>query len=209
MTESEPVCWLYRTQAGTVEFAEQFDEDVHSFPVYAEPQQILMRNPNEVDRLRSALQAAIETIQDYLAYEHDGDPWSEDSRAMGEMDINDYAKDGRLEYALSLLSAPSPQSKTLASKEELNEIARALQDLWSVVKPEPRPSPFDAVWREYAAEIRRVVLKNTPPQEHLVGDQEAADFFRKNSDMSSHGANKLAKCLSDTGYKLVRFEVAP
>lgn len=68
---------------------------------------------------------------------------------------------------------PSPQ--TLASKEELNEIARALQDLWSVVKPEPRPSPFDAVWREYAAEIRRVVLKNTPPQEHLRGALRAAE----------------------------------
>ena len=69
---------------------------------------------------------------------------------------------------------PAPQTQTLASKEDLNEIARALQDLWSVVKPEPRPSPFDAVWREYAAEIRRVVLKNTPPQEHLRGDGEAA-----------------------------------
>jgi hypothetical protein len=30
----EPVCWLYETQCGTVEFAEENDEDVYSFPVY-------------------------------------------------------------------------------------------------------------------------------------------------------------------------------
>lgn len=63
----------------------------------------------EEDKLRSALAAAVETIQDYLAYTHDGDPWKEDSRAMGEMDINDYGRDGRLEYALGLLSTtPNP-----------------------------------------------------------------------------------------------------
>lgn len=59
--------------------------------------------PSETDQLRSALRTAVDTIQDYLAYKHDGDPWSEDSRTMGEMDINDYEIDGRLAYALSLL----------------------------------------------------------------------------------------------------------
>lgn len=62
-----------------------------------------MTEPSEIDQLRSALRAAVATIQDYLEYKHDGDPWCEDSRAMGEMDINDYATDGRLEYALKLL----------------------------------------------------------------------------------------------------------
>lgn len=63
--------------------------------------------PSETEKLRSALEAAVETIQDYLAYSHDGDPWEEDSRAMGEMDINDYGRDGRLDYALSLLAEPA------------------------------------------------------------------------------------------------------
>lgn len=68
--------------------------------------------PTETEKLRSALRAAVDTIQDYLAYEHDGDPWKEDSRAMGEMDINDYGRDGRLDYALSLLSALDAVSAT-------------------------------------------------------------------------------------------------
>lgn len=67
--------------------------------------------PTETEKLRSALRAAVDTIQDYLAYQHDGDPWSEDSRTMGEMDINDYARDGRLDYALALLPSPSPIDK--------------------------------------------------------------------------------------------------
>lgn len=33
---------------------------------------------------------------DYSDYEHDGDPWSEDARAMGEMDIDAMRNSGRL-----------------------------------------------------------------------------------------------------------------
>ncbi len=62
---------------------------------------------SENEKLRSALRAALDTIADYLAYSHDGEPWSEDSRVMGEMDINDYAVDGRMQYALDLLSKQS------------------------------------------------------------------------------------------------------
>lgn len=49
--------------------------------------------------LVEALKDALAVIEDYLAYKHDGDPWSEDARLMGEMDINDYEFDGRLEKA--------------------------------------------------------------------------------------------------------------
>lgn len=56
------------------------------------------------EQLVSALEAALAVIEDYLAYKHDGDPWTEDARTMGEMDINDYAIDGRLEYAKGLLA---------------------------------------------------------------------------------------------------------
>lgn len=67
-------------------------------------EELISSYPSEVEKLRSALAAAVYTIQDYLAYNHDGDPWTEDSRAMGEMDINDYGRDGRLDYALRLLA---------------------------------------------------------------------------------------------------------
>ena len=58
-----------------------------------------------IKALVEALWASVATIEDYLAYEHDGDPWTEDARAMREMDIDDYAKDGRLTNARAALAA--------------------------------------------------------------------------------------------------------
>jgi hypothetical protein len=55
-------------------------------------------------RLRDALQEAVATIEDYLSYTHDGDPWREDARTMGEMDINDYQTDGRSDRARTALA---------------------------------------------------------------------------------------------------------
>lgn len=59
--------------------------------------------PSREEQLEAALNEAVAVIADYLAYEHNGDPWKEDARAMGEMDINDYGRDGRLHRALALL----------------------------------------------------------------------------------------------------------
>lgn len=53
--------------------------------------------------LLAALQTALAVIDDYLEYEHDGDPWTEDAREMGEMDIDDYRRDGRLESARAVI----------------------------------------------------------------------------------------------------------
>lgn len=53
--------------------------------------------------LEQELQSALAIIDDYLAYKHDGDPWAEDARAMGEMEINSYGSDGRLAKARKLL----------------------------------------------------------------------------------------------------------
>lgn len=53
--------------------------------------------------LREALAMCLSTIEDYLDYQHDGDPWSEDARLMGEMDINEFARDGRLDKVRSLV----------------------------------------------------------------------------------------------------------
>ena len=55
--------------------------------------------------LVAALQGALAVIDDYLAYTHDGDPWKEDARSMGEMDINDADNDGRIESWRAALSA--------------------------------------------------------------------------------------------------------
>lgn len=59
--------------------------------------------------LLEALNAALATIDDYLDYEHNGDPWVEDARAMGEMDINDYKRDGRLEKARAAIAKATGQ----------------------------------------------------------------------------------------------------
>jgi len=64
----------------------------------------------ELEKLREALTGALAVIEDYLDYEHNGDPWTEDARAMGEMDINDYKHDGRLDAARAAL-APIAQQK--------------------------------------------------------------------------------------------------
>lgn len=54
--------------------------------------------------LLAALRGALAVIDDYLDYDHDGDPWKEDARTMGEMDINDYRRDGRLESARAAIA---------------------------------------------------------------------------------------------------------
>ena len=58
---------------------------------------------SEADLLH-VLKQAVSTIQDYLAYKHDGDPWEEDARVMGEMDINAFGSDGRLDAALAVIA---------------------------------------------------------------------------------------------------------
>jgi len=81
----------------------------------ATPEQVIklgMESADHIDALEAsnkalveALGASVSTIEDYLAYEHDGDPWTEDARAMREMDIDDYAKDGRLTNARAALAS--------------------------------------------------------------------------------------------------------
>jgi hypothetical protein len=67
--------------------------------------EFIVRACNSHDQLVAALKAALATIEDYVTYEHNGDPWTEDARAMGEMDIDDYSTDGRLEAARAALAA--------------------------------------------------------------------------------------------------------
>ena len=60
--------------------------------------------------LGMALAQAIMVIEDYLSYTHDGDPWVEDARLMGEMEINEYERDGRLAAAKALVFPPEKPS---------------------------------------------------------------------------------------------------
>ncbi len=59
----------------------------------------------EARELAEALRSALATIEDYIAYQHDGDPDREDARLMCEMDINEFAEDGRLVRARAVLAA--------------------------------------------------------------------------------------------------------
>jgi len=63
----------------------------------------LVEAADKIDALEKALREAVATITDYVEYQHDGDPWTEDARTMGEMDINEYATDGRLAIARAAL----------------------------------------------------------------------------------------------------------
>ena len=51
---------------------------------------------NSFSAIIDALEMAVIAINDYAEYEHSGDPYEEDSRAMGEMEIDDMKNDGRL-----------------------------------------------------------------------------------------------------------------
>lgn len=58
-----------------------------------------------IRELRGAFEELLGAAVEYQEYEHDGDPWSEDARAMGEMIIDDMARDGRLDKYKQLRDA--------------------------------------------------------------------------------------------------------
>ncbi|MCG7985049.1 MAG: hypothetical protein JAY90_20145 [Candidatus Thiodiazotropha lotti] len=58
---------------------------------------------SDLRELICAFDALLAAAIDYVDYEHDGDPWSEDAREMGEMDLDDLKRKGKLdEYRLLL-----------------------------------------------------------------------------------------------------------
>lgn len=70
-----------------------------------------MTTTNTIKALRDALTEALSVITDYLEYEHNGDPWTEDARTMGEMEIDDYQRDGRMDAARSALALTADASE--------------------------------------------------------------------------------------------------
>ena len=53
--------------------------------------------------LVEVLSAIMPAVTQYINYEHDGDPWSEDARQMGEMDLDELERDGYIYRFLAVL----------------------------------------------------------------------------------------------------------
>ena len=95
------ICTVYGTDQGWVEI--HAPNGSHTADVRAESTanaRLIAAAPD----LLEALKDALATIEDYLGYEHNGDPWTEDARSMGEMDVNDYKRDGRLAHARAVIA---------------------------------------------------------------------------------------------------------
>lgn len=142
--------------------------------------------PTEAERLRDALQTAVETIQDYLAYEHDGDPWSEDSRAMGEMDINDYAKDGRLDYALSLLAEPTHAKGALPDEKPNAPTENRPEWIWYCESTSGVPVVTFGRWPKHSQQAR-YKLADVQPTEHDHPHVSGRGF--RQQDGKGHGCD--------------------
>ena len=62
---------------------------------------------NIEDAIVKAFEEMLEVIKEYREYEHDGDPWTEDARAMGEMSLDELSSDDivRFDSILSYLKS--------------------------------------------------------------------------------------------------------
>jgi hypothetical protein len=65
----------------------------------------------EVRALVGHLSEALRVIKDAAEYQHSGDPWEENAFDMGELDLHDFAKDGRLDAARKALAAFPKETK--------------------------------------------------------------------------------------------------
>jgi len=75
-------------------------------------------NAEEYSELKDAFEALLNAVIDYLEYEHDGDPWTEDARAMGEMAIDQLKNSGKLgEYRALLKRIDDADRENLSSQE--------------------------------------------------------------------------------------------
>lgn len=55
--------------------------------------ELIKKQRLEILNLKAAVKVLYVAAKDYIDYEHDGDPWTEDARAMGEMLIDDISSD--------------------------------------------------------------------------------------------------------------------
>jgi hypothetical protein len=68
-----------------------------------EVDELVMKLEAENKELVKALEVCLMGIKEYLEYEHDGDPWREDSRAMGEMQLDNMKRNGEYDFAIKAL----------------------------------------------------------------------------------------------------------
>ena len=64
---------------------------------------ISLEAANRIESLESALKHLLSASTDYIEYEHDGDPDSEDARAMGEMELDELNRLGLISEFKTLL----------------------------------------------------------------------------------------------------------
>ena len=67
--------------------------------------------PDMHNELVEALKECISVIVDYTEYEHSGDPWEEDARAMGEMSIDDFERQGKLKSVIKTLNRATKEEE--------------------------------------------------------------------------------------------------
>ena len=60
---------------------------------------------DDLKELREALSVCVDAITEYHEYEHDGDPWTEDARAMGEMWLDELEGSEEFEKIKKLLNS--------------------------------------------------------------------------------------------------------
>ena len=65
---------------------------------------VISSQQKRIEELETHLGRSLAAIEEYLEYDHDGDPWSEDARLMGEMEINEFERSGRLKAARAALA---------------------------------------------------------------------------------------------------------
>ena len=54
------------------------------------------KDESDLSALFCAFDELLAAAIEYVSYEHDGDPWKEDARVMGEMDLDDLNRQGKL-----------------------------------------------------------------------------------------------------------------
>jgi hypothetical protein len=56
-----------------------------------------------LSEIKDLVKDLIKDVEEYVNYEHDGDPWSEDYRVMGEMSLDAWGKGGRLDILKAMI----------------------------------------------------------------------------------------------------------
>lgn len=76
------------------------------------------KTPQQLNMMAAAFEKLMFVVDDYISYEHDGDPWTEDARAMGEMEIDELNESGEFEEFKKILASPEVQRIILMNQNK-------------------------------------------------------------------------------------------